>query len=77
METVRWILGVLLLLAGFGTFTDDFGNVLAYVAIGIALLPPVIPFIQEKFFHSRDESGDIDVNVTFSYDDDGESGKDA
>ena len=77
METVRWILGVLLLLAGFGAVTDNFGLALAYIAIGIALLPPVIPFIQEKFFHSRDESENIDVNVTFSYDDDGEFGKDA
>lgn len=76
METVRWILGVLLLLAGLGAVTDNFGLALAYIAIGGALLPPVIPFIQEKFFHSRDESEDINVNVTFSYDD-GESGKDA
>ena len=65
------------MLAGFGTFTDDFGRALAYILIGGALLPPVIPFIQEKFFHSRDESEDINVNVTFSYDDDGEPGKDA
>lgn len=57
METVRWVLGVLLLLAGVGSFTDDFGLAIAYIAIGGALLPPVIPFIQEKFFRSRDDTG--------------------
>ena len=70
METVRWVLGVLLLLAGVGSFTDNFGQALAYIAIGGALLPPVIPFIQQRFFRSSSENhDDIDFEITITDDD--------
>lgn len=53
METLRWILGVLLVLMGFGSFSDSFSSGLLYLIIGVALIPPVIPFIQSYIAASQ------------------------
>ncbi len=55
ISVVRWILGIFFVLSGLGGFSVDHGIAIAFIVIGLAIIPPVIPFLKNFISRSRDE----------------------